>query len=266
MTEFGIIEDTLSNGLFGCSLTWILEVLPYLKKNNIYPIWHIEASCYGPLFPTILIPKYTNVSSPLKSSIRELKKTIGYNYGEHEFQKAHDLFYDYFNVAEHILTEVELIYKTFGTYTLGLHYRGTDKGSEAVFMSKDDYIKQVSAFLKLSNNKITTIFIVSDEEGFIQKTKDAFQTDYQLIFTNVKRSSTQDPLHLGNTDTRLAKEAMIDSLLLSKCNVVVKTSSCLSDWVKIWNPSIEVYNVNKFYHSWFPQAMIPVRSFLAAIE
>jgi hypothetical protein len=59
-----------------------------------------------------------------------------------------------------------------------------------------------------------------------------------------------------------AKEAMIDSLALSNCNYVIKTSSCLSDWVKIWNPAIEVYNLNIFYHDWFPQKIIPVKSYL----
>jgi hypothetical protein len=55
---------------------------------------------------------------------------------------------------------------------------------------------------------------------------------------------------------------MIDSLLLSKCDYVIKTSSCLSDWVKIWNPSINVYNLNKFNYAWFPQAIIPSVSYL----
>ena len=55
---------------------------------------------------------------------------------------------------------------------------------------------------------------------------------------------------------------MIDSLLLSKCDYVIKTSSALSDWVIIWNPSIRVYNLNKFLFTWFPQAIIPSVSYL----
>ena len=260
MNGFDIIEDKLSNGLFATSLTWILEVLPYLKENNIYPIWNIDTHSYGPIFPKILTVKKTDVNSSAKIRLTDLIKKRGYKYNINEFQKAHDLFFEYFDIAEDILTEVELTKKTFGKYTLGLHYRGTDKKTEAAFISSDDYLKHVFAFLKVHNDKVTTIFIASDEESFIQKIKESFQTDYQLIFTNSKRSSTQSPLHFGNTYINLAKEAMIDSLLLSKCDIVVKTSSCLSDWVKIWNPSIEVYNVNKFFCNWFPQAFIPVLS------
>ena len=36
-SDFSLIKDKVDNGLFGCSMTWILEILPYLKKNKIYP-------------------------------------------------------------------------------------------------------------------------------------------------------------------------------------------------------------------------------------
>jgi hypothetical protein len=84
-----------------------------------------------------------------------------------------------------------------------------------------------------------------------------------IITTNALRSLNNIPIHEKiNTNITQAKEAMVDSLLLSKCDFVIKTSSALSDWVKIWNPSIEVYNLNKFKETWFPQAIIPVKSFL----
>jgi hypothetical protein len=41
-SEFGLIKDKINNGLFGSAMTWILEILPYLKKNNIYPNWDID--------------------------------------------------------------------------------------------------------------------------------------------------------------------------------------------------------------------------------
>jgi len=259
---FGIIEEKIQYGLFGASLRWILKILPYLKENNIYPLWQIDTYYYGPLFPTILKQKTNNTKSTKKISLTTIKKNYSYIYKGHEFQKAHDLFFEYFDINDDILSEVQVFNKDFGNFTLGIHYRGTDKfNAHADFVSKDDFINQVQAYLS-KNKQVDTIFIASDEEIFINKMKDAFMANYNLIFTSATRSSTNMPIHKNSNDKFLAKQAMIDSLLLSKCNFVIKTSSCLSDWVKIWNPSIEVYNVNTFRNDWFPQAMIPVRSFL----
>jgi hypothetical protein len=149
--------------------------------------------------------------------------------------------------------------KDFTTRTLGIHYRGTDKPCEAVYVSKADFIKQISALL--TNEVFTTLFITSDETAFITQMKETFPS-YHILHTQSERSNNDEPIHKTSKNPDLAKMAMIDSLLLSKCDFVIKTSSCLSDWVKIWNPSIPVFNVNKYYHVWFPQAMIPVRSFI----
>jgi len=176
---------------------------------------------------------------------------------------AHDIFFEYFDISEDILQAVEIIKKEFGAKTLGIHFRGTDKlGSEASYISKEDVVKNITSFL--STNEFDTIFIISDDEIFITNIKNtSFFSEKKLVFTNSLRSNDNRPVHLkkeNNIDR--AKEAMIDSLALSNCNYVIKTSSCLSDWVKIWNPAIEVYNLNTFYHDWFPQKIIPVKSYL----
>jgi len=135
-------------------------------------------------------------------------------------------------------------------------------GREASYISKEDVVKNITSFL--STNEFDTIFIISDDETFITDIKNtSFFSEKKLVFTNSLRSNDNYPLHL-KTDNNIdrAKEAMIDSLALSNCNYVIKTSSCLSDWVKIWNPAIEVYNLNRFYHEWFPQKIIPVKSYL----
>lgn len=260
--SFGIIEDKIPNGLFGCTMTWILEILPYLKRNGIYPNWNIDTHCYGQIFPAILIPKQINTTTNIKISILNIKKSHEYFYKKTECQLAHDLFFEYFDISYVILDKVDAIYDLFGKKTLGIHFRGTDKHKEADYISQENVIKNIMAFLTIEND-FDTIFIAADEESFISKIKQACldKKKYNLIFTNSIRSHNKNPIHLHNTGIVLAQEAMIDSLLLSKCNYVIKTSSCLSDWVKIWNPSIEVYNLNKFRYSYFPQAIIPVKSY-----
>jgi hypothetical protein len=259
---FGIIEGQPKPGLFGSSLTWILELLPYLKKHNIRPNWNIDTVCYGQLFPSILKAKNVNVTSDTIVKLSVLKKKHEYFFKASEWQLAHDLFFDYFDIADDILDSVESVRAKFGQKTLGVHFRGTDKlGSEATVISREQVVKHIDGFLS-THNEYDTIFVATDESVFISLMTQAFSEKYKLIFTNALRSTNKKPIHGSTSGCEQAKEAMVDSLALSKCDFVIKTSSCLSDWVKIWNPTIDVYNLNKFKENWFPQGMIMVKSFI----
>ena len=259
--DFGIIEDTLPNGLFGGVLNWIVKILPFLKQHTKYPLWNINTKLYGPIMNSILISKQCNTTNTNKISVYKLKENHFYYYTLNECQLAHDLFFEYFDIHPDIITSVETIVSTFGKKTLGIHYRGTDKlNTEANYISKEVVIRNISVFLS-QEDTFDTLFIASDETEFLTKMMQEFPT-YKIITSNSVRSMNTTPIHFNNSNIERAKEAMIDSLTLSKCDYVIKTSSCLSDWVKIWNPSIEVYNLNKFRYSWFPQAIIPVRSYI----
>lgn len=262
-SDVGIIDGKIRNGLFGSTLTWILEILPYLKKNGIYPDWQIDTYCYGPIFPNIIKPKHITSKSNIKIDLIKLKSEHPYTYKESECNLAHDLFFEYFDIPNDILENVENIIEKFAGKTLGVHFRGTDKFNlEADYISQDDVLKNIIAFLSKSN-EFHTIFVMSDEASFITKINSEFSNKkYNIIYTNSLRSNNNEPIHPNRCNINNAKEAIIDSLILSKCDYIIKTSSCLSDWVKIWNPSIEVYNLNKFRYTWFPQSIIPVKTYI----
>jgi len=44
--------------------------------------------------------------------------------------------------------------------------------------------------------------------------------------------------------------------LLSKCKTVIKSSSALSAFSKIINPSLDLYTINAARCRWFPAAMV----------
>jgi hypothetical protein len=264
--NFGIIKERIGNGLFGSTMTWILEILPYLKKNNLYPDWKIDTVCYGMIIPTLIIPKHVEVTSDKVISISELRKKHLYGYSTKSngngFEIANQIFFEYFNISSEILEIVESYKEKFTGKTLGIHYRGTDKmNREAEYISKDTVLSNILSFLK--KNTYNTLVIITDEQEFINKMSQILSLkEYNIIITNSKKSKNTTPLHFQKNNINDAKDAIVDSLLLSKCDYVIKTSSCLSDWVKIWNPSIKVYNLNKFKHKWFPQCVIPVTSYL----
>jgi hypothetical protein len=260
--DIGLIKSKMSHGLFACPLTWILVILPYLKNKNIYPRWEIDTYNYGMIIPNLIVPKRITSTSSNETSVEHLKTAFTYNYTKDECKLAHHLFFDYFEIAPDILADVNLYQQKFKGATLGVHYRGTDKHSEATKISITDVILNITNFLKSGAKAIETIFVITDEHKFMIEMINTFSKQYNIVVTDATKSTDGRPVHLSGTpNISLAKNALADSLVLSKCDIVIKTSSCLSDWVKIWNPDIEVYNLNTFFFDWFPQCIIPVKTF-----
>jgi hypothetical protein len=56
----------------------------------------------------------------------------------------------------------------------------------------------------------------------------------------------------------LLKNAIVNSLVLSKCNFVLKTHSQLSGYSKIFNPDLEIYRINKCNCEYWPDSDIPI--------
>ena len=54
------------------------------------------------------------------------------------------------------------------------------------------------------------------------------------------------------------KSALIDSLVLGRCRYLLKTSSALSAWSKLFNPAVEAFRVQGFNADWFPDANVPL--------
>jgi hypothetical protein len=261
--DVGIIQDTIGNGLFGSLMTWVLEILPYLKEHALYPSWDLDASLYGKIIPNLILAKRIIPTSNRIETLTNLKKAHAFQYTHRDYKMAHTLFFEYFTFSAEIEERVRTFQTLFQGKTLGIHFRGTDKlNSEAEYISIEVVIKNISQFLSLHPNTYASIFVITDEDSFLTNMINEFKHQYTMLYTNARKSKTGEPLHVHNCTNESAKEALVDSLLLSKCDYVIKTSSCLSDWVKIWNPDIEVYNLNRFYFNWFPQAYIPIKSYV----
>ena len=54
------------------------------------------------------------------------------------------------------------------------------------------------------------------------------------------------------------KAALVDALVLGRCRYLLKTSSALSAWSKIFNPAVQAYRVQGFNADWFPDANVPL--------
>lgn len=162
--------------------------------------------------------------------------------------KAFKLIQKYVKVLPHIEDKVNaFVNENFkDQFVIGVHYRGTDKGTEVPIVPYHKTIHAISSLLNTvggvqqGNMKI---YIATDDTKFLSLAKDTFGD--LVIFNDFVRSDDDTPLHYGNdaryfNNYQKGEEALIDCLLLSKCNYLIRPWSSLSIAADHFNPYIPV--------------------------
>ncbi|MDQ2659031.1 MAG: hypothetical protein M3Y03_01280, partial [Verrucomicrobiota bacterium] len=117
--------------------------------------------------------------------------------------------------------------------TIGVHYRGTDK-----FLCESLPVTHPEVFdaIERTAGWKTPIFLATDDRDF-------FQFMAERVPPSLLRYQREPdgPSHYEQAATfEKGMEALTDAWLLSKCSVVIKTSSLLSAWSVIFNPDLPV--------------------------
>ena len=271
---FSNAED-LTAGIYGQCLSWLLELLYYLEKNNIYNInnnntkiiFDINTLNNKNLIPKFIQPKkiyeIDKSFEPIKISLKEykIKNKIGsFEPNTESFEKANKIFNKYFKFNDFIIDEVNKL--NINNKTLGIHYRGTDKNFdsyEANYITKQEMILIVKDYME--NNDIEQIFCCSDEQLFINEIILLYPN--KVIEYKQTRSNNSNNYGLymygqkccDRDKDKLTYSCIIDMLALSKCSTIIKTSSALSSFSKILKPNLKLYTVSAMKQPWFPAAV-----------
>lgn len=163
------------------------------------------------------------------------------------FSRCNELLNRYVQVRPEIQNLVsDFVKENFEfSYVIGVHYRGTDKWSESPTVA---YEKMLPPILELINspeikNRNYKIFVATDEAPFLDFLKAYFPSI--IVQSNAHRSSDSRAVHTSGGDTyQKGKEAIIDCLLLSKCDYLIRTSSSLSLCATFFNPNLPVKLLN----------------------
>lgn len=267
---FSKAED-LTEGIYGQCLTWLLEVLYYLEKNNIIDhntnvMFDINTLNNRNIIPTFIQPKkiYNKPVNPIKISLTEykIKNNIGsFELNTESFKKVNKIFNKYFKCHDFIINEVNKL--NINNKTLGVHFRGSDKNynnsGEANYISKTEMILIIQDYMK--HNDVQQIFCCSDEQTFVNEMMRLYPTKVIEYKQPRLRDSNNVGLHrYGQNSSNkerdiLTYSCIIDMLALSKCATIIKTSSALSSFSKILNPSLKLYTVSAMKRPWFPAAV-----------
>jgi hypothetical protein len=173
---------------------------------------------------------------------------------------ASELFFAHYRPAGHIQDEVDAICQQLeiGTSTLGAHFRGTDKTLEAIPVSWSDFCRHIETTLA-ENPHLSNVFVSSDEQAFLDFfVAWPFRKPVKVAPAKLLASGNT-PVHFsGYPGLDIGREALVSSLLLSRCGYLVKTPSYLSAWSRIFNPSLPVKLVSPPRPDafWFPDSRL----------
>lgn len=129
-------------------------------------------------------------------------------------------------------------------FIVSVHYRGTDKlRSEAKFISYRSFDAVMQNSVRLPG--YAKFFIATDDQKFLTYMILKYGKERICYNMSAHRSTNGRPIHIGNLSPyKHGFEALVDALLLSKGDVLVRTSSHLSRWSGLFNPDMPIFQVN----------------------
>ena len=258
----------------GARIVKTLGILLYCEEKGLQPLIRFnylekgprDTDYFGELFRYRQeeTTAFTKARFTVIRDVDELGWPEGYN-NRLRLNTAKDLFDKYLAIQPDILEEVERFVQVHfkNRKVLGLHYRGTDKAGEAPLVATGQLMENIKAVV-LDNPTLELIFISTDDEKIISFLQ---QSDIQLpvLFReDALRSKDGSQFHRKKEISKsiVHRDAIVNMLLLSRTDFLLKTASILSDCSIIFNPSIGV-KVISFPHSeqltWWPATEIRQR-------
>jgi hypothetical protein len=163
-------------------------------------------------------------------------------------EAAHDVFFATLAIKPRFLAEADaFVAEHFAELpVLGIHYRGTDKGGEAELVTHETMAERARTMIAAGEYR--TVFVASDEERFINYIETALGDVSVVSREDYERSNNDNAIHQHRAGGSLiGVDALLNALLLSRCDAVLRTTSFLSAWSAIINPRLKLETVNTPY-------------------
>lgn len=154
---------------------------------------------------------------------------------------AQSLVDKYIKLNPMVQKKVDNFYQTFmaGKKTVGIHLRGTDKYIEAQLVSPEEII---SVALETAD-KDAQFLIASDEKWRFDRMKQLLQDQNRIvIFYDCYRSESGKSLHQQSSRSPrciLGEDVITEVTLLSKCDLLIHTMSCVSTGALYFNATLK---------------------------
>ena len=153
----------------------------------------------------------------------------------------HNTYRKYFSVSSIIKDKVNMFYNNHmkNKKVLGIHVRGTDHYTDGLLLDSNYYMSKVDEELALNN--YDKILLCTDEAKKVEDFKNAYGD--KLIYHNDSiRTNEKSGIHYGvglQNPYKMGEDVIIESLLLSKCNFLLRGVSNVTNAAMIFNPYID---------------------------
>ncbi len=269
---------------FFAQLNWCLYMLAYCGERGLTPRIRLTGAAYANIPGQDWFHDYfveaedyvdgTNSPEPMNKgciislSIGHINETRFASRYEPSMtiEHAHQLFTSSFQIKSNVEEYVnDFVTREFVPHnTIGLHFRGTDKKVEAESV---DWSRCVQSVRKYASEHPETkkVFVSSDDALFLEWFSLQIEGDLTVVsHPDVERSRDGKPVHGNAAGSGYTKgfEALVNCLLLSRCNALIRTASFLSGWSSVFNPNIPVTLLNEPFEQtrWFPDRELIRRS------
>jgi hypothetical protein len=262
--------EICSNFGFFAYLQTALYILQYCEDYALRPAIRFTGGAYSQssVGASWLESYFTSKLEPLPDQFLFFSKIrsphdLGLHIKYHDsftIEQAHSLFNKYLSVNGNIIAELDSFVEehSIGEQFIGVHYRGTDKSTEAPRVPWHSVRRGIEDLITATKS-VRGIFVASDEPELIEwlRSIPLGLPIVSLDNTEIYRNGVATHLTSGDGYVK-GKEALLNSLVLSRCGYCLKTASHLSGWSKIFNPALRVVMLNKPYDRclWFPDNKI----------
>lgn len=131
-----------------------------------------------------------------------------------------------------------------GCFVVGVHYRGTDKFLDAPRVPYSTAAEAVSNAMLPAGRVPSKVYVATDEQGFLDYMRERFPD--RVVCLAMHRSVDGTPIDVIQGDNwNKGRDAVLDCLLLSRCDVLVRTASNLSLCAGFFNPRLPVVLLNR---------------------
>jgi hypothetical protein len=250
----------------GAKLEWCLEIMAYCEDNGLlpqfrfsYPDTRQPGDYFGSLFrmrdSDERRVRFVKISSIIELDLgKDYDRVLTIDHANHLIKK-------YLAVREDVVGEVDDFCRRHfaGRSVVGVHYRGTDKVRESPMVPYDNVRRNIDYYLELYP-QTDCIFVATDDARFLDYLQNASLGCTIVCREDSFRSRDGSSIHeSAHTDKyEINRDAIVNCLILSRCEALLKTASILSGWSKLFNPGLPVVMLNKprDEHLWFPERVL----------
>lgn len=163
--------------------------------------------------------------------------------------RAHHLIEKYIRLKPFVQEKIDAFVRDNfqNYYVIGVHYRGTDKSTEAPSVAYETIHREVLSVMDTVVHMPVKIFVATDDAVFFEYMQQQFSE--RVCAIDALRSHDENSVHMNPflNNYKKGEDALLDCVLLSRTHFLIKMASNLSDVSLQLNPNIPVVHLNTSY-------------------